>query len=287
MKIARVFPRITNATPNDSLCFYGPPPMLFQEDFDQVHVSVSFTWDIPFGEWLAEQWSGIAPVTLGGPAFGMPSGDFVPGRYLKTGNTITSRGCPNHCWFCSVWKREPKMLELPIHDGWNLCDDNILACSENHIRKVFSMLKQQKEKAQFTGGLEAKILKSWHVNLLADLRPKQMFFAYDTPDDLEPLEIASFMLRDAGFNRHTMRAYVLVGYPKDTITEAEKRLVYCLSLGFFPMAMLWKDNNGISKQEWKTFQKEWARPAIIYQKYKELFLTKPKLKFSIYQNTCI
>ena len=58
------------------------------------------------------------PVHMGGPAFNMPGGDFVPGMYLKKGYVITSRGCPNRCWFCSVPRREGgRLRELPITEG--------------------------------------------------------------------------------------------------------------------------------------------------------------------------
>ena len=265
--IARVFPRITKATPNDALAYYGPPPM-FLPEITEVHISVAFTYDMNHAEWLAGQWHHIAPVKMGGPAFNQPGGAFVPGRYLKPGYVITSRGCPNKCWFCSVWKRENGVNELEINNGWNVLDDNLLACSEQHIRSVFKMLKSQSKKVEFTGGLEAAILKEWHVDLLADLKPAQMFFAYDTPDDYEHLVNVSKMLKRAGFSRNQMRCYVLIGHPKDTISMAEKRLYQCLKLDYFPMAMLWRNKKGEVDVDWSKFQREWARPAIISQKYK-------------------
>jgi hypothetical protein len=260
--IARVFPRKTKASPNDALVFFGPPSM-FLPKIEEIHVSVAFTWDIPKAEILARQWEQIAPVKIGGPAFGEPGNGFVPGRYLKPGYTITSRGCPNRCWFCSVWKREPKLIELPIMDGWNMLDDNLLACAESHIRAVFSMLKRQPHKAEFTGGLEAKIIKPWHIDLLVDLKPSQFFCAYDTADDYEPLVYASKMFLEAGFTRHQMRCYVLIGYQGDTFDKAEYRLRQTLELGFFPMAMLYRDNTGKRDIQWMRFQKPWARPAAI------------------------
>jgi hypothetical protein len=130
---------------------------------------------------------------------------------------------------------------LSIRDGWNVLDSNLLACSEPHIRAVFAMLKRQKQPAEFTGGLEAARLKPWHVELLRNLKPKQMFFAYDTPDDYEPLWEAGSMLLDAGFTTtsHTLRAYVLCGYPRDTFEAAEKRIIETVMAGFMPMAMVW------------------------------------------------
>lgn len=84
MKIARVFPRQTNASPDDEFAFFGVPnrPDI---DVDEVHVSVTFTADKPIAEELAEAWRHVAPVKIGGRAYGDPGGDFVPGMYLKHG----------------------------------------------------------------------------------------------------------------------------------------------------------------------------------------------------------
>jgi hypothetical protein len=268
MNLVRVFPRITRATPDDPDVYHGPPDMFVEAD--EVHISVLFTYDIHKAEQLAEQWKHVALVNIGGPATGMRGENFEPGRYVKKGYVITSRGCPNRCWFCSVWRREgSEIRELPIVEGNNILDDNLLACSDEHIKAVFSMLKKQKG-VEFTGGLEAARLKPWHIDLLKDLKPKQMFFAYDTPDDYEPLADASLMLINAGFTRSSMRAYVLIGFPKDTKEQAEARLYQTLKLGFYPMAMLWANQNGDVDLEWRKFQREWVRPAIISAKEKEI-----------------
>jgi len=276
LKIIRVFPRKTSATPYDEDVVIGEPPKFFDQA-DEIHISVTFTWDIPFAERLAEQWRQVAPVTIGGPAMGGPGSNFVPGMYVKKGYVITSRGCPNKCWFCSVWRREGrKIRELPITEGYNLLDDNILACSDSHIRRVFEMLrvgkKKYKKPIEFTGGFEAARLKPWHVELLRNLRPKQMFFAYDTPDDLEPLRCAGRLLLDAGWTiaSHSLRAYVLCGYRGDTFEAAEKRMQETIEAGFVPMAMLYRDKLGTCSTVWRKWQRQWARPAIISTFSREL-----------------
>lgn len=69
MRIARVFPRRTSATPNDELVFFGPPPMLALPEIDEVHVSVTFTYDKAKAEQLAKDWEWVGvPVKVGGPA---------------------------------------------------------------------------------------------------------------------------------------------------------------------------------------------------------------------------
>lgn len=263
MSIARVFPRQTKASPVDELAFYDTPGF-FVPEVDSVHVSVSFTWDLSRAEYLADQWKHVAPVSIGGPATGMRGEDFTPGRYLKNGYVITSRGCPNRCWFCSVPKREGSIRELPISAGWNVLDDNLLACSDAHINAVFDMLERQRRKAEFTGGLEAARLKPWHVERLARLKPLQVFFAYDTPTDYEPLREASKMLLEAGFTArsHRLRCYVLIGYPTDSFAAAESRLRDTMKLGMLPMAMLWRGPDGTHSRDWMRFQREWSRPAI-------------------------
>lgn len=149
-EIARVFPRRTKATPDDALAFTGPLPRAIRETgggIDEVHVSVTFTYDIPKAEKLVKSWERLGvPVKIGGPAFGDRSGDFTPGLYMKNGYTFTSRGCGNKCWFCSVWKDCNGLRELEIKDGWNICDDNILSTSEDHFRAVCEMLKRQPDR---------------------------------------------------------------------------------------------------------------------------------------------
>lgn len=273
-KIARVFPRKTSMTPTDELAFVDcPPPMLVLPEIDEVHISVAFTWDMPKAEKLATWWKAAGvPVLMGGPAFNKPGEEFVPGRYVKDGCVITSRGCPNHCWFCAVPKREKGLRELPVQDGWNILDDNILACSDEHVEEVFKMLERQKRRATFTGGLEAKILKPWHAKRLREIKAARMYFAYDTPDDYEPLVEAGKIMRQEGhrFSSHAMCCYNLVGYKGDTFEKAEKRLTDTIRAGFMPYAMLYRDKDGQVDKEWKKFQREWLRPAIVNAKAKEV-----------------
>lgn len=268
--LARVFPRKTKATPDDDMAFFGPPGLFVHAD--EVHVDVTFTADKARGEMLAEQWQAVAPVKIGGVAYGDPGQEFVPGRYIKSGYTFTSRGCPRRCWFCSVWKRDPVPRLLPIQDGWDILDDNLLACPEPHVRAVFAMLSRQGCRVQFTGGLEALALEDYQVGLLADLKPRpNCFFAYDPGDAFETLKSAADRLLAAGFTKrsHRLRCYVLIGFPKDTLSAAEARLRDILGIGFTPHAMLWEPETASASKwrpglEWKRFQRVWARPAIIH-----------------------
>ena len=270
-KIARVFPRRTKMTPTDQLSFFGSPPFYIFEEMDEVHVSVTFSWDIDKGWKLFSEWEKrFLNTKIGGPAFADKGDEFIPGQYLQPGCVITSRGCPNKCWFCHVWKREGNIRELEITQGWNLLDSNLLACSDEHIKQVFKMLMKNDCPVHLTGGLEAARLKDWHISLLWDLRPSQIFFAYDTSDDLEPLVETGKKLGYANFTRHHLRCYVLIGGPDDSFDSARQRLMEAWTAGFMPMAMLYRDiENNVPNPEWQKFQRTWARPAIIKSQIKK------------------
>lgn len=276
MRLIRVFPRKTKASPTDDMAFFGSPDLFAEAD--EVHISVTFTADKPKAEQLAEDWKHVAPVKVGGVAYGDEGrGYFIPGKYIKPGYTFTSRGCPKRCWFCSVWKRRPKPIPIwPFEAGWNVLDDNLLACPEWHVRAVFQMLALQDRRPEFTGGLDADLLQDWHVDEMALLKPRPVcFFAYDPGDPFETLVNAARRMLDAGWTResHRLRAYVLIGYPKDTFAAAEKRLHEMLAIGFTPHAMLWQPETPSAEKwrpcpEWRRFQRIWVRPALIHHREK-------------------
>jgi hypothetical protein len=70
---------------------------------------------------------------------------------------------------------------------------------------------------------------------------------------------------------HNLRAYVLIGYPKDSFAAVEQRLQAMLRIGFTPHAMLWRPETPSQmkyapEESWRAFQRRWARPAIIHAK---------------------
>jgi hypothetical protein len=224
-------------------------------------ISVTFTWDIPEGKRLLRAYSRFTDyIQLGGPAFSDPGGEFVPGRFIKEGVTFTSRGCIRKCDFCLVPQREGKIRELPIRDGWIVQDNNLLACSRPHIEAVFEMLRRQPEPIELSG-LDARLLKRWHVDLIKSVRLGKMWFAADD-EHLLPMIFAADLLKDIPTSKKF--CYVLIGFGEDTLFKAEKRLRAIWELGFYPFAMLYRGPNGEGHKgkDWRQFQRTWCRPAI-------------------------
>lgn len=268
MRIARVFPTKTSMNPLDRHAYFDSPE-LFIPKYDEVHISVAFTWDIERANWLKKQWEFVAPVKIGGFAINGEGNGFIPGMYLRKGITITSRGCPNRCPWCFINK--PLEEIDPISEGNIIQDNNILACSKEHINKVFQMLSRQ-HFIRFLGGLEAKYIKYDIVERFRSLRIKELWLSYDHDGAIYDLVKASYLLRKY-FKRYKLRCYVLIGFRQDTIEKAEQRLVKAWELGFLPFAMLYRNKQGDypkPEKEWRQFQRTWTRPAAIATRIKEL-----------------
>ena len=267
MKIARVFPRKTSMSPIDEDVYFGLPPFGCPK-YDDVHISVTFTWDNIKADYLARGWGGYGKVRIGGPGRMTIPGEFTTGLYLRKGVVITSRGCPNRCNFCLVPRVEGGIRELKIHEGNNIADNNLLACSKGHINKVFKMLRGQKA-VRFSGGLEAGRITDEIVAQLRDLSIKFIFLAYDREQDKEVVQKATDKIRKH-FTREQLRCYVLIGNFGDTLEKAEIRLREAWEMGTMPFAMRYRKPVGVfgdsfvfRQRAWNLLQHNWTRPAII------------------------
>jgi hypothetical protein len=259
----RVFPHRNHWTPSDELAFVGFPPFQRPGTEDTpVRVSVTFRWHIQLAEQIAESWKMYyRDVQIGGPAYGDPGGEFTPGRFLKTGCTITSRGCPKKCGWCivpQIWKG--KQIELPIKPGWIVQDDNLLACSDVHIRAVFQMLREQKRRCFFNGGLDKHFLKPWHREMFDSISIGELWFACDQRSDIPALEKIAPIL--AGIPMRKLRCYTMIGYDSESIADAEKRVQAVFDLGFMPFCQLYQpDETKVYPLEWRQVRRKWSRPA--------------------------
>lgn len=270
--VYRVFPAKTNLTPTDDMVRFAEPFMedLLHKDIP-VFVSCTFTWDKPRAEYLADQWYKWGfNVELGGPAYDDMGHEFSPGLYVKEGAVITSRGCPKSCEFCLVPKREGFIRELKqIHNGHNVLDNNLFACSDRHINKVFDMLCKQEEYIEFTGGIDAQFFRQEHAELLATIKLKTAWFACDGDYGLEPLRNAIQLMHNAGItSQNKIRAYVLFDPKRDTKLQAYRRARKVFKMGCLPMAMLHRGEGAMDRnedKEWAKLERFWKLPAIYRQ----------------------
>ena len=250
--------RRTSHTPTDALV--GEPGLFLPTQRTVINVSCIFTADKEAALSIGERWREVGyQVNVGGPAFDDPGGEFTPGQYLRLGITTTSRGCPGQCPFCYVPKREGRIRELKvIHSGNIIQDNNLLACSRPHVERVFQMLRSQ-HRVEFTGGIDSRLLRDWHVEELRGLRISKLWMAADS-DNAMPFTLKAIsMLRAVGFTWRKVGVYVLSGYNGEALCKAEDRCRAIFEAGAMPFAMVW--DGVVRDKEWRAFQKFWTRPA--------------------------
>jgi len=255
-------------TPQDDYAFVGDPPSeMIRPQADEVHISCTFTWDIPRARHLVSAWGQYySIVKLGGCAVGSPADGFLPGMYVRHGVTFTSRGCNNQCPWCLVPQREGKLRELDIQQGNNVLDNNVLQCSKGHRAKVFDMLRSQYS-VELSGGLESTLITDSIADDIRGLRISQVFLAADAKPALKALERA---LRRLQLPRDKARCYALLAFGGETISEATERLESIWELGAMPFAQLYQppDKYIDYPKEWRKLAWVWSRPAAMKAEHK-------------------
>jgi hypothetical protein len=277
----RVFPRETKWTPKDNLSFVGMPPMLDRPPDQPVRISCTFTWDIFDAERLFNAWSQYySDVQLGGPAFWDPGDQYEPGMFLKHDVTITSRGCPKNCPWCMVPEREGNIREFEIRPGHIVQDNNLLACSIEHVRAVFKMLRAQNRAIFFNGGLDVDFITDEHVDLLKSIKIGEMWFACDYPGAERSLEKIRNYFPD--LSPRKMKCYTMIGFDGESIKTAKKRLETVYHMGFEPFAALYQSPDPRKNRydsAWRKLAKTFSRPAAM----KAHFNPKDTGQMSIFQ----
>lgn len=157
------------------------------------------------------------------------------------------------------------MRYFPIKPGWIVQDNNLLACDESHVRAVFDMLRQQKRRIYFNGGLDKDFFEPWHRELFDSISFGELWFACDQRKDVKRLEAVRPMLE--GIPLRKLRCYTMIGYDEgETLREAEQRIKHVFDLGFLPFSQLFqpptaKEPTRVYGADWKAVNRKWCRPA--------------------------
>jgi hypothetical protein len=144
-----------------------------------LYISVPFTWLVADAEKMAAQHKGKA--LIGGPGLMKPTEcpGFDPILFHNPCATFTTRGCPNRCPFCAVWRLEPEFIELPnFRPAPVLCDNNFTAATRKHQERVVET-ERQFDYVDFNQGIEARRFTPELADLLGNLRCK-VRFAFDS-----------------------------------------------------------------------------------------------------------
>lgn len=249
-------------------------------DGGAAFLSVVFSWKLPAAfqraAWLKAQ--GYS-VVVGGPAAyinpsyfdGVASVQMWDKEVVVMHNpeaTFTSRGCIRKCPFCIVPKTEGHLVELadwPVRPI--VCDNNLLACSNQHFDSVMDKLSPLVN-IDFNQGLDARLLTPYHAGRLAALHTKVIRLAWDDVASEDQFLRAVDLLLSAGIRPQKVTVYCLIGY-KDTPEDALYRLNKTKSMGLLPFPMRYQPlntprRNAYIGEHWtdrelKRFSRYWSK----------------------------
>ena len=136
----------------------------------------------------------------------------VKGFVKDSFNVFTTRGCPNKCGFCMVWKMEPSFKILPL---WKetikkidkeiciISDNNLLHAPFFHIQDVVRALNKYEKKVIIDSGVDCELITKENAKLLASLKYVRKGFRLAFDD----------MSQD-GFYQKAMEQMIQFGLPK-------------------------------------------------------------------------
>ncbi|KKM12476.1 hypothetical protein LCGC14_1720160 [marine sediment metagenome] len=155
---------------------------------------------------------------------------------------FTTRGCPNKCAYCVVWKIEDNWINPTWKSHIDKDKPNVMVYDNNlssqpieHVESVIKFLVDEKKGVCFDNGFDCKYIDKHIAEMLSGIRfvRNGMRLAFDRIDDDVVFQKAVETLLSAGIPKSAFMAYVLFNFT-DTPKEANYRATECVRLGIHP-----------------------------------------------------
>ena len=176
-----------------------------------------------------------------------PDYSIYPEETKDTAYGFLTRGCPRGCNFCHVKEKEGRCSYkvADLTEFWRgqknivLCDPNILACPDHP--ELLQQLIDSKAQVEFNQGLDIRLINDRNLELLREIRLKNIHLAFDRWQDKDIIEprMREFA-KKTGFNRNKgkVTVYILVNFDT-TIEQDLYRIQLCRELNFSPYPMIY------------------------------------------------
>lgn len=209
-----------------------------------------------------------------------PDYSLYPELTKNTAYGFLTRGCPRACKFCIVAEKEGRCSRkvANLSEFWNgqrninLLDPNILACKD-HI-ELLRQLADSKACVDFNQGLDIRCINNDNIELLNQIKVKEIHFAWDNPkDDLE-----KYFMKYRGKAKHKPHGhfgtvYCLTNF--DGTHEEDLYRIYTLrDWGFDPYVMIYDKPNAPRKTR---LLQRWCNNKIIFRAEPNFEKYNPKM----------
>lgn len=210
-----------------------------------------------------------------------PDYSLYPELTKDTAYGYLTRGCPRGCHFCIVAEKEGRCSQkvADLSEFWcdqkfiKLLDPNILACRE-HLN-LLQQLVDSKAYIDFTQGLDARLLIIESIELINQIKLKEIHFAWDYMKEEKPVLSGLSLYKKYAKHKphgHYGSVYVLCNY--DTTMEENLYRIYTLrDMNYDPYVMIYDKPN--APQEVRYLQR-WCNNKIIFRSQPDFFKYDPK-----------
>lgn len=209
-----------------------------------------------------------------------PDYSLYPKLTKDTAFGFLTRGCPRNCKFCIVGCKEglKSVKVADLEEFWKdqkkikLLDPNLLACRE-HI-DLLEQLDSSKAYVDFTQGLDVRMTTKRNIELINNIKVKEIHFAWDNPKD----KLENKFMRYAERAKHKPHGkfgtvYVLTNF--GTTMEENLHRIYTLrDMNFDPYVMIY--NKPTAPREIRLLQR-WCNNRIIFRSCEKFEDYDPKI----------
>ena len=169
---------------------------------------------------------------------------------------FTTRGCPNKCAYCCVWRIEKHRVIQNWKDQVDIVRPNIVVCDNNltfqswsHIVDVTDFIKRYELAALFDGGFDCKYINEDFAKLFKDMKfcKSGMRSAFDRIDEDGQFQRGIETLKKY-VSRASMLAFVIYNFD-DTPKEADYRARECNRLNVRPYPQRYVPLKSVTRDE--------------------------------------
>lgn len=175
-----------------------------------------------------------------------PDYSLYPTLTKDTAYGFLSRGCPRGCQFCHVESKEGKKAYkvANLNEFWHgqknivLCDPNILACKD--WKELIQQLIDSRANIDLNQGVDARLLNEEKAKMLAQVKIKEIHFAWDRYEDKERVLRGLELFAKYSNKPHGHNAIVFTIVNFDTTIEQDLERIYTLrDMGYWAYVMIY------------------------------------------------